>query len=112
MSKLEARKRRHAKFFKKFKLTSQFLRLVVYRSNKDIYAQLIDDSKGATIASASSLKIKKGNLTEKAKNVGTEIAKQMKDKKIEKIAFDKNGFSYRGVIKTLAETVRAEGLNF
>ena len=91
-------------------------RLSVYRSNKDIYAQLIDDTKGVTILSASSsqkdIESKKVNKVEKAKLVGTAIAEKAKAVGIETIRFDRNGYLYHGRVKSLAEGAREGGLVF
>lgn len=89
-------------------------RLSVYRSNKAIYAQIIDDEKGETLASATSLKIKKSKLdkTKAAELVGEEIAKEAKKKKISKVVFDRSGYKYHGRVKTLSEGARKGGLKF
>jgi large subunit ribosomal protein L18 len=93
--------------------TSELPRLSVFRSNKQIYAQLIDDSNGTTLLSASSLKDDdKGNKTEQAKKVGQEIAARAKEAGIEKVVFDRNGYLYHGRIKALAEAARESGLKF
>ena len=87
-------------------------RLSVFRSNKQIYAQLIDDEKGSTIASASSLEDKKakGNKTEQAKLVGKEIAEKAIKAKITTVVFDRNGYLYHGRVKSLADAARENGL--
>jgi large subunit ribosomal protein L18 len=98
--------------------TSTRPRLSVFRSNSFIYAQIIDDNKGSTIASASDLKAKKGlpaqsgNKTEKAKAIGLEIAQKAIEKKIKEVVFDRNGFKYTGRIKALADSAREGGLKF
>ena len=90
-------------------------RLSVFRSLNNIYAQLIDDTKGVTIASASTLdkevKTKASNI-EAAKEVGTLIAKRAAEKKIETVVFDRNGYLYHGKVKALAEAAREAGLKF
>ena len=90
-------------------------RLCVFRSLNNIYAQLIDDTKGVTIASASTLdkevKTKASNI-EAAKEVGTLIAKRAAEKKIETVVFDRNGYLYHGKVKALAEAAREAGLKF
>ena len=90
-------------------------RLSVFRSLNNIYAQLIDDTKGVTIASASTLdkevKIKASNI-EAAKEVGTLIAKRAAENKIETVVFDRNGYLYHGKVKALAEAAREAGLKF
>jgi large subunit ribosomal protein L18 len=94
-------------------------RLCVYRSNKNIEAQIIDDIKGVTIVSASTIdkelktKIKNTDTkTEKSKLVGKILAERAVGKKIKKVVFDRNGFSYQGRIKALAEAAREGGLSF
>ncbi len=87
-------------------------RLAVFKSNKFIYAQLIDDTKGHTLASSDSKSIKSGTQIEKAKKVGESLAKIAKDKGIEKVVFDRGGFRYAGAIKELADGARSGGLTF
>ena len=91
-------------------------RLTVFRSNNHIYAQLIDDKNGTTLASCSSLEksIKEKNLSRKeiAQIVGENIAKKIISKGIDKVAFDRGKYKYHGLIKILAEAARIEGLNF
>ena len=100
----------------KLKKVSSRNRLCVFRSNNHIYAQAIDDSKGITLASASTLekqivKDQKGRK-ELAASVGKEIAKRLIEKGIKDVAFDKGGYKYHGLIKILADSAREEGLNF
>ena len=92
--------------------TSERPRLSVYRSNKQIYAQLIDDESGHTVASASSLvdKKAKGTKIDQAKLVGKEIAEKAKKVKISRVVFDRNGYLYHGRVKSLAESARENGL--
>jgi len=87
-------------------------RLSVFRSNKFIYAQVIDDSSGKTLVQASDAKLKKGTKTERAKQVGQMIAEACKGAKIDKVVFDRNGFKYTGRIKLVADEARASGLKF
>lgn len=87
-------------------------RLSVYRSNKNIYAQIINDETGTTIVSASDIKSKSGTKRERAMAVGAEIAKLAVGAKIKEIVFDRNGFNYAGRIQLLAESARAGGLIF
>jgi large subunit ribosomal protein L18 len=100
----------------KSKKVSKRNRLSVFRSNNHIYAQLIDDSNGITLASASSLEksIKEKNLQRKeiAELIGKNIAKKIISKGIDKVAFDRGKYKYHGLIKILAEAARSEGLNF
>ena len=91
-------------------------RLSVFRSNKDIYAQVIDDNKGITLLSASSrekgIVDKKVTKTEKAKLVGNLIAERAKEAGLEGVVFDRNGYLYHGRVKSLAEAAREGGLKF
>lgn len=87
-------------------------RLSVFRSNKFIYAQVIDDSTGKTIAAASDVKVAKGTKNERAKVVGKEIAELCTKAKIAGVVFDRNGFKYTGRVKLLADEARAAGLKF
>lgn len=112
--KLE-RERRHRRVRRKLSGTAECPRLCVYRSNSNIYAQVIDDVKGVTIISASTLdkavKTKKSNK-EAAKEVGTLIAKRAVEKNIKTVVFDRGGYIYHGIIKELAEAAREAGLEF
>ena len=100
----------------KSKKVSSRNRLSVFRSNNHLYAQLIDDSKGITLASSSSLeksiKDKKLQRKEIAEHIGKSIAKKIISKGIDKVAFDRGKYKYHGLIKILAEAARSEGLNF
>ena len=100
----------------KLKKVSSRNRLSVFRSNNHIYAQAIDDSKGITIASASTLEkelVKDQKERKKlAATIGKEIAKRLIEKGIKDVAFDKGGYKYHGLIKILADSAREEGLNF
>ena len=91
-------------------------RLSVFRSNANISAQIIDDTKGVTLASASTLesglKIKNGGNVEAAKIIGAEIAKRAKDVNVKKVVFDRSGYLYHGRVKALAEAARENGLEF
>ena len=101
--------------FKNKKVSSRN-RLTVFRSNNHIYAQLIDDKKGITLASASSIEksIREQKLTRKeiAELVGKNIAKKIISKGIDKVAFDRGKYKYHGLVKILADAARVEGLNF
>ena len=114
-NKNKARIRRHKSIRKAIAGTSTRPRLCVSKSNKNISAQLIDDTKGITIASASTLekevKTKAANV-EAAKEVGKLIAKRAKENKIEEVVFDRAGYLYHGAVKALAEAARGEGLKF
>lgn len=90
-------------------------RLTVFRSNKQIYAQLVDDATGVTVASASSLKVdalNKVNKTEQAVGVGKLIAEKAKAAGVEAVVFDRSGYLYHGRVKALAEAAREGGLKF
>lgn len=110
MKKYEARKRRHVKIATKVRGTKNRPRLVVFRSNANIYAQLIDDDAKKTIASASDVKMKKEAKMAKAKKVGLEIAKKAGENKITTCVFDRNGYKYHGRVKELADGAREGGL--
>ena len=101
--------------FKNKKVSSRN-RLTVFRSNNHIYAQLIDDKKGITLASSSSIEksIREQKLTRKeiAELIGKNIAKKIISKGIDKVAFDRGKYKYHGLIKILADAARVEGLNF
>ena len=96
--------------------TSETPRLCVFRSNKEIYAQIIDDESRTTLVSASSLdkdlKIKNGSNVEAAKVVGKAIAERAKKAKITKVIFDRGGYLYHGRVAALAEAARENGLEF
>ena len=109
------RTRRHKRVRTKVSGTAERPRLCVFRSNSNLYAQIIDDVKGTTLVSAStldkSIKTKHANK-EAAKEVGALIAKKATAKKIEEVVFDRSGYIYHGVIKELAEAARENGLKF
>ena len=100
----------------KLKKVSTRNRLSVFRSNNHLYAQLIDDTKGITLASSSSLeksiKDKKLQRKEIAELIGKNIAKKIISKGIEKVSFDRGNYKYHGLIKIIADAARSEGLNF
>jgi large subunit ribosomal protein L18 len=107
--------KRHKKVRNKISGTPERPRLCVYRSNNNLYAQIIDDIAGVTLVSASTLdksvKTKHSNK-EAAKEVGTLIAKKAIAKEIKEVVFDRSGYIYHGVIKELADAAREEGLVF
>ena len=109
------RERRHLRVRKKISGTAECPRLCVYRSNTNLYAQIIDDVAGNTIVSCSTLdkdvKTKHANK-EAAKEVGTLIAKKAIEKNIKTVVFDRGGYIYHGVVKELAEAAREAGLEF
>ena len=106
------RKRLKRKIRVKMNGTSDRPRLSVFRSNKFIYAQIIDDTKGNTLLEASDLKLKKGTKVERAEEVGKMIAEKCKTAKITKVVFDRNGFRYAGRVKLVADSARKSGLKF
>jgi large subunit ribosomal protein L18 len=116
--KIVGRERRKLRIRKKVNGTGERPRLTVFRSSKHIYAQVIDDTTGQTLAHASTLsKDLKGTLEEDnkvaaAKKVGALIAKICKSKKIDKVVFDRNGYLYHGRIGALAQAARDAGLDF
>ena len=109
-------KKRQERVRYKTKKISNRNRLTVFRSNNHIYVQLIDDKKGITLASCSSVEkeIKEKKLSKKeiAEHIGKNIAKKIISKGIDKVAFDRGKYKYHGLIKILAEAARVEGLNF
>lgn len=115
INRKEERTRRHARVRTKISGTAECPRLAVSKSNKNIIAQIIDDTKGVTLAYVSTLdsdiKTKKANK-EAAKEVGTAIAKKALDKNIKTVVFDRGGFIYHGVVKEIAEAAREAGLDF
>ena len=112
--KLE-RKRRHARVRTKVSGTAERPRLCVYRSNTNLYAQIIDDVAGITLVAASTLdkevKTKKSNV-EAAKEVGALIAKRAAEKNIKTVVYDRGGYIFHGVVKAIAEAAREGGLEF
>lgn len=109
------RTRRHIRVRRKISGTAERPRLCVYRSNTNLYVQIIDDVAANTLVSASTLdkeiKTKHANK-EAAKELGSLIAKKALDKKIETVVFDRGGYIYHGVVKELAEAAREGGLKF
>ncbi|MFO0746977.1 MAG: 50S ribosomal protein L18 [Myxococcota bacterium] len=115
--KSQARSKRKLGIRKKVSGTAARPRLSVFRSNKHIYAQVIDDEAGKTLASASTLSPElegklEGDKKEAAKKVGELAAKKCLDAKIEAVVFDRNGFIYQGRVAALADGARAGGLKF
>ena len=115
-SKNETRQMRHLRIRKNISGTSATPRLVVFRSNANIYAQVIDDVKGVTLASASSIdkemKLANGSNVEAAAQVGALVAKRALAAGIECVVFDRGGYLYHGRVKALAEAAREAGLKF
>ncbi|AAS95797.1 50S ribosomal protein L18 [Nitratidesulfovibrio vulgaris] len=116
-TKNEARLRRKVRIRKKISGTAERPRLVVYRSNLHIYAQIVDDTTGSTLVATSTLSISRtqeGVHANKAgaELVGKEIARLAKDKDIQSVVFDRNGYLYHGRIKAVADGAREAGLEF
>jgi large subunit ribosomal protein L18 len=112
-NKLSNRKRIHFRIRKKVFGTAQKPRLNIFRSNKEIYCQAIDDLSGNTLFAASSKEVSaEGNKSEVAKKVGGLIAERLKSAGLERIVFDRGGYLYHGRVKALADGAREAGLNF
>jgi large subunit ribosomal protein L18 len=112
LSKAQSRAKRHNRLRHKIAGTASRPRLAVFRSNKFVYAQLIDDETQKTLAAVDSRAIKSGTGVEKATEVGTAIAKKAVDAKITEVVFDRGGFQYIGIVAALADAARAGGLKF
>ena len=116
VSRNEMRKIRHTRIRENLSGTSERPRLCVFRSNANIEAQIIDDVKGVTLVSASSLEkelnLKNGGNVDAATVIGAEIAKRAKKAKINTVVFDRGGYLYHGRVKALAEAAREGGLEF
>lgn len=114
--KNQARLKRHLRVRKKIKGTPERPRLNIFRSSKHMYAQIIDDTKGVTIVSASTndkeLKLENGGNVEAARQVGELIAKRAKENGVDKVVFDRGGYLYHGRVKALADAAREAGLEF
>ncbi len=117
-SRLISRKRRHRRVRTKITGTTERPRLNVFRSSKNIYAQVIDDQSGRTLVAASSLDPRlrseqpRGNNREEARKVGALLGQRAADKGIKEVVFDRGGYLYHGRVKELAEGAREAGLNF
>ena len=110
----KSRIRRHVRVRKTIVGTNECPRLDVFRSNKAIYAQIIDDDNATTLVSSSSiiLKLANGGNVEAAKAVGKDLAEKCKKAKIKKVVFDRGGYQYHGRVAALAEAAREAGLEF
>ena len=117
-SRSEVRLNKHRKLRNRFSGTAERPRLAVFRSNNHMYAQIIDDTVGNTLVSASTLQkdvkaeLEKTNYVEAAAYLGTVIAKKALEKGITAVVFDRGGFIYQGKVKALAEAAREAGLEF
>ena len=112
ISKIARRNKIKTRIRGKISGTAQRPRMSVFRSNKAIYVQLIDDNKGETLVSASSKGLEGGTKIEVAAKVGADIAKKALDKGITEVVFDRNGYLFHGRIKSLADAARGAGLKF
>ena len=112
VSKIERRIKIKFRIRKKVVGTAERPRLSVFRSNKQIYAQVINDKVGTTLAAASSLGFEKMNKTEQDKKVGLLLAEKAKAAGVESVVFDRNGYLYHGRVQSLADGAREGGLNF
>jgi large subunit ribosomal protein L18 len=112
MEKQTKRTRRHVRIRSRVTGTAARPRLAVFRSNRYIYAQLINDETGTTLASADSREVKGANGTERGKAVGAAVAEAAKKAGIEAVVFDRGGFKYQGVVAALADGAREGGLQF
>jgi len=115
LSVRQARERRHRRVRGKILGSAERPRLVVFRSNRGIEAQLVDDLEGRTLAAASWLNLKKsfkGNKTEQAAEVGKLLAQNAKKANVETVVFDRGGYLYHGRVKALADAAREGGLRF
>ena len=117
-SRTEVRMQKHRRMRSRISGTSERPRLAVFRSNNHMYAQIIDDTEGKTLVSASTLQkevkadLEKTNNVEAAAHLGTVIAKRALEKGIDTVVFDRGGFIYQGKVKALAEAAREAGLAF
>ena len=117
-SRSEVRLKKHSRMRNRFSGTAERPRLAVFRSNNHMYAQIIDDTVGNTLVSASTLQkdvkaeLEKTNNVEAAAHLGTVIAKKALEKGITTVVFDRGGFIYQGKIKALADAAREAGLDF
>ena len=114
LSRQKVRARRHRRVRRKVMGMPDRPRLTVFRSNKGIYAQIIDDLESTTIVSASSLDVKESgiNKSQVAEKVGELLASRAKEKNIEKVVFDRGGYLYHGRVKALADGTRKGGIQF
>lgn len=118
VSRTKVREKKHKKIRNRFAGTTERPRLAVFRSNNHMYAQIIDDTVGNTLVSASTLQkevkteLEKTNNVAAAAHLGTVVAKKALEKGIDTVVFDRGGFIYHGKVKALADAAREAGLNF
>ena len=111
-SRRAGKARRHFRLRKKVAGTAERPRLVVTRSSRHLFAQVVDDSKGVTLASVSTFKLTDGDKTAKAKQVGTQLAEAAKAAGVSKVVFDRGGNTYTGRVAAFADAAREAGLEF
>lgn len=115
IEKNKRRSRRKTHIRKSIFGTAERPRMTVYRSNKKIYVQVIDDNQGKTLASVSNLEAEYRNLkncVDTAAKLGTVIGERLKEKSIESVVYDRNGFKYHGIVKAIADGARKAGITF
>lgn len=112
LAKFAKRLQRKERIRAKISWSSSRPRLSIYRSNSNIYAQLIDDVSGKTLCAASDLKLENGTKTERATKVGEDLAEKAKTLNVTEIVFDRGWFAYHGRVKALADAARSAGLKF
>lgn len=110
--KTRKRERRHGRVRAKVHGTQDRPRLAVFKSNKYVYAQLIDDVQGVTLAQSNSLGMKEGSMKDKAMHVGKDIAEKAQKSGVSQVVFDRGGFLFTGTVKALADGAREGGLTF
>jgi large subunit ribosomal protein L18 len=112
-AKREARLRRHGRVRRRVVGTAERPRLAVFRSNRHIYAQIIDDAAGRTLAAATSMALPgEGDKRDDAQRVGAELARRAKQAGVSAVVFDRGGYRYHGRVQALAEAAREGGLDF
>jgi len=107
-----AKARRHFRLRKKVTGSAERPRLIVTRSSRHLFAQVVDDSKGVTLASASTYKLTDGDKTERAKQIGAQLAEAAKAAGVSKVVFDRAGNTYTGRVAAFADAAREAGLEF
>ncbi len=111
-TRLQKRNRRHKRIRARVSGSADIPRFSVFKSNKSLYGQLVNDDKGQTLAAVTTFKMKGKSVMDKAKEAGKEIARLAKEKGIEKVVFDRGGFIYTGRVKAFADGARDGGLKF
>ena len=114
-AKIRRRNKRKIRIRKKIKGSAERPRMSIYKSNRYVYIQVIDDEKGHTITSASNKEKELSKIKSNVKeigNLGEVISQRLKEKKISQVVFDRNGYKYHGIIKTVADAARKAGIQF